>query len=332
MLSYKTNMNLCLVEYVLSVVIHILYAKLYIGNDMALVLCAGLLPLLVIVVIKHQVQNKDTVIRCFYICVILSGLFIGTKLRTSSMLLLVFMATGIVISLFIRTRIILEYVVVSVGVLLYIGIFQANIVHEYFSSALYFVYLFMYCGSGIALIFTVFGAARYKKNMEEKTNIITEMAYTDQLTGLYNRNCYNEDIENLNHTEHSDAILVMFDLNNLKICNDTKGHRAGDYYISDSASMIEEVFSAFGKCYRIGGDEFCVLLRRSSEERVKTLLDMFLEKLESYRTRSENREASVAYGHAVYCAETDRNLDDTRARADKMLYEIKEDMKQKNFT
>ena len=120
---------------------------------MALVLCAGLLPLLVIVVIKHQVQNKDTVIRCFYICVILSGLFIGTKLRTSSMLLLVFMATGIVISLFIRTRIILEYVVVSVGVLLYIGIFQASIVHEYFSSALYFVYLFMYCGSGIALIF-----------------------------------------------------------------------------------------------------------------------------------------------------------------------------------
>ena len=85
-----------------------------------------------------------------------------------------------------------------------------------------------------------------------------ELATKDMLTKLYNRNAYDEWIK-VNRRPKK-AKIVVFDLNNLKQCNDTMGHAAGDAYIQNAAGIILHVFGNCGNCYRIGGDEFCVVI------------------------------------------------------------------------
>ena len=64
-------------------------------------------------------------------------------------------------------------------------------------------------------------------------------------------------------------MVVTFDLNNLKMCNDNYGHSSGDAYIIHSAHIIETTFDRFGKCYRIGGDEFCCLIPDAAEFQIE---------------------------------------------------------------
>lgn len=66
-----------------------------------------------------------------------------------------------------------------------------------------------------------------------------------------------------NETDFRNYLIVTFELNNLKRCNDNYGHSAGDVYISNSARVIENIFERFGKCYRIGGDEFCCVIPKA---------------------------------------------------------------------
>ena len=87
------------------------------------------------------------------------------------------------------------------------------------------------------------------------TDFYKEMAVTDTMTGVYNRSAFEEwEYETSDYEGYS---IATFDLNNLKWCNDNLGHAAGDAYIQASARIIKEIFGRHGKCYRIGGDEFC---------------------------------------------------------------------------
>ena len=93
----------------------------------------------------------------------------------------------------------------------------------------------------------------------EQAEQLEKMAYHDQLTGVYNRTAYAA------HTTAEDfekdkCIVVMMDLNNLKKCNDTRGHEEGDAYIKTSVELILQTLGTLGNCYRLGGDEFCVLI------------------------------------------------------------------------
>lgn len=85
-----------------------------------------------------------------------------------------------------------------------------------------------------------------------------ELAEKDLLTGCYNRNAYHEDTSRCKKL--TNLLLFVFDLNNLKYYNDKFGHDCGDQYITDAAHILRKIFSRHGKLYRIGGDEFCVLI------------------------------------------------------------------------
>lgn len=54
--------------------------------------------------------------------------------------------------------------------------------------------------------------------------------------------------------------IAFLDINNLKVINDQKGHEMGDCLLKAASDIIQNRFGKFGKSYRIGGDEFCVLL------------------------------------------------------------------------
>ncbi len=86
-------------------------------------------------------------------------------------------------------------------------------------------------------------------------NIINQI---DVTTRLLNRRCFKRKIENI----RSHACVLFFDVNNFKIINDTFGHAEGDICLANVASIILSVYGKYGQCYRIGGDEFCVILQK----------------------------------------------------------------------
>ena len=83
------------------------------------------------------------------------------------------------------------------------------------------------------------------------------------LTDMYNRNSYDEWVKE--NVQMPGTLIITFDLNNLKYCNDTLGHAIGDDYIKNAAGIIAEIFGNFGNCYRIGGDEFCVVIPKQNK-------------------------------------------------------------------
>jgi diguanylate cyclase (GGDEF)-like protein len=155
-----------------------------------------------------------------------------------------------------------------------------------------------------------------------------QMAYHDELTGLLNRTAYAE------HTTHEDyepehSIVVMCDLNNLKACNDTLGHDKGDVYIRESAHIIDEVFGKVGKCYRMGGDEFCILVEKCGLEKCRQLVSVMNEKAAAFNKNSKDVMIQIACGFEKYDKRIDYDIGDTLRRADRMMYAEKLAMKGK---
>ena len=94
----------------------------------------------------------------------------------------------------------------------------------------------------------------------------TEMwSQLDGLTGLLSQKSY------LNRTmkvRDEDRVLIVFDVDDFKYVNDTAGHLTGDRCLKEIAYCLKQTYSRHGNCYRIGGDEFCVLLQEPEKEAI----------------------------------------------------------------
>lgn len=154
-----------------------------------------------------------------------------------------------------------------------------------------------------------------------------QLAMHDQLTGLYNRAFYAHYLKKHNF-QRSDCFIVMLDVNNLKQCNDTIGHACGDRLIRNSAKILEQAFLPNGKCIRLGGDEFCVLLRHITKKDCQACLSKFDELLAEFNElHPDEFPIKIAYGYAQYDEEDDFDFGDTLRRADKKMYQMKVQMK-----
>lgn len=118
-----------------------------------------------------------------------------------------------------------------------------------------------------------------------KLQIYEELATKDMLTKLYNRNAYDEWIK-VNRRPKK-AKIVVFDLNNLKQCNDTMGHAAGDAYIQNAAGIILHVFGNCGNCYRIGGDEFCVVIYGNDPSDMEELFRQMKQEQDEFNSKTQ---------------------------------------------
>ena len=161
-----------------------------------------------------------------------------------------------------------------------------------------------------------------------KAAIYREMAHKDIPTGCYNRNAYAEDTSI--GVELTGVQLITFDLNNLKKCNDTKGHMAGDKYIADAAHIIQDVFGMLGKVYRIGGDEFCVLAKNLPESVILQKRAILRKEILKYRDVNNDYGFGIACGYATYDPKLDKDIEETRHRADLSMYENKKEIKRAN--
>lgn len=170
------------------------------------------------------------------------------------------------------------------------------------------------------------GSNAYDKIAEiRKAEIYKELAEKDVLTQCFNRNAYNEVVQK--HSSAMNIYVVMLDLNNLKKCNDTLGHMEGDRYLTDSAELIKKIFSKYGKVYRIGGDEFCVIMENTSDDKIRELIQLLRQEEVLYNEKSKTVYMQIASGYARYDAAKDNDLDQTRCRADILMYENKKELK-----
>jgi len=146
----------------------------------------------------------------------------------------------------------------------------------------------------------------------------------DVQTRIKNRAAFEKEMEQY-VSDDKNAIIIMFDLNNLKSTNDKHGHKAGDEMIFYTAKIIEESFMGIGKAYRVGGDEFCVICNEIPIE----LLDSALSNLDDLLIKvNQKRHIKIvlAYGHAFY--NKNESIYSTFAQADKNMYIHKSKLKE----
>jgi len=151
-------------------------------------------------------------------------------------------------------------------------------------------------------------------------------AYHDKLTGLYNRAAFIVDTDPYAVKPENYSVVVL-DLNNLKYCNDHLGHEMGDKYIRDSAEIIKNTFGVIGDCYRMGGDEFYCLIPEGGTAACAERKKMMEATIEEYNQTSEDIQIGIACGFARYDSRIDYDLNATAKRADQLMYQNKEKMK-----
>ena len=152
------------------------------------------------------------------------------------------------------------------------------------------------------------------------------MANTDSMTGVRNKHAYTENAQAIDRQiasgELQELAVVVCDINGLKYVNDTQGHEAGDQLIKDACALICEQFR-HGAVYRIGGDEFAVLLQGRG---YNTMHETVAEMNRRVEENVHQNDVVVAIGYAVLGPE-DRQLRDVFERADQMMYERKKELK-----
>lgn len=116
-----------------------------------------------------------------------------------------------------------------------------------------------------------------RKERSEKSFRI--MSYTDTLTGIYNRNKFIDDCEEMSASKETNAGVMYMDLNGLKEINDKHGHYSGDEALKCMADIISEIFGE-NNVYRVGGDEFVAICRDIDENSFNALVERLLDELE----------------------------------------------------
>ena len=169
-------------------------------------------------------------------------------------------------------------------------------------------------------------------DMIGKVFAMDEIAHKDSLTGVKNKTSYVEKIAELDKkitAGEAEFCIVMVDVNYLKRVNDTYGHEIGNTYLKNACRLTCAVFSA-ENVYRVGGDEFVVILEGDKVSLSKYFVAQFKSEME-HKLSNESlalwEKVSAAVGVAIYDPDKDKNADEVFKRADKEMYENKLAMK-----
>ena len=142
---------------------------------------------------------------------------------------------------------------------------------------------------------------------------VHQLTKKDSLTGLLNRQAYYADV---NHDTKSITSLISIDMNGLKAINDAEGHLAGDEALSTLSMCFTKATKFRQTAYRVGGDEFVIICRKSNEEDV-------LELVERIRKLVGETKYSCSIGYS-FNFEGNKSIDDLLTESDAMMYDDKE--------
>ncbi len=174
--------------------------------------------------------------------------------------------------------------------------------------------------------------ARKAMYLKAINDSIRELSHVDALTHVKNRTAYESRLEEVRKNAERKGTLdfgiILFDVNNLKKINDQLGHYAGDEYIKNACKLICIAFKN-SPVYRIGGDEFVVILEGKAFEQRDEQLKNFVDEMNSIMNNeniSPEERVSIAYGMSIFEGAPE-TIDDCIKRADETMYETKKKMK-----
>ncbi len=145
---------------------------------------------------------------------------------------------------------------------------------------------------------TVFELETTNSQLKFYNDQLKGIAKTDGLTGLKNRLAFDELLKEIENEKihDKDWAMLMIDLNGLKATNDQYGHEAGDELIKGTATVISDIYADKGECFRIGGDEFVVIID-ASEEQMLEYRNKLKARMDEYN-RVETYKLSMAVGES----------------------------------
>lgn len=157
-----------------------------------------------------------------------------------------------------------------------------------------------------------------------KEQVLLDMAYTDSLTGLNNRAAYDKRIEEISLPQYEKEVLgiLVMDINDLKVINDTKGHKAGDMALKDYTVCMTKLLPDKSELFRIGGDEFVAFVPKVMDDTMaklaKTIIEFFTNRKTDY---------TVAVGWDLFIPKKKEKFINIIHRADSAMYQCKAEMK-----
>ncbi len=177
-----------------------------------------------------------------------------------------------------------------------------------------------------------FNFRKMARSLKKYVDYYHGLAFTDDLTGLGNKTAYSsakEMMENEIRDGSAEFAIIVMDVNNLKKINDSIGHEKGDFMLQRISDCLKETFLKI-PVYRIGGDEFVAIIEHGNAK-------SYIRKLQNNVERSSREDYpilmvsyQIACGYSIYHAEKNDTFDSVFQRADKKMYENKQELKEKN--
>lgn len=336
MLSLWTNSSIVLLQ-------------IFTGNSAALriidytVLC--LLPIPVLIFVAYFTKNgKNKLLQFFIVLSLVNflcqaagvplGLFDYTEIMFIDHLMLVLglmLVTYLVVKA-IRDKTIdrsqYSYLIGALGVIGITGMTDMVRYYTHRSSDAYFI-----TRIGLVLFVVILTIYEFKQFVTgrmklRETEVMQRLAMEDILTGLHNRTAFNYYEKELLARQEGKCLFIHLDVNFLKKVNDTYGHAEGDRHIIATANVIKDSFGQHGRCYRVGGDEFFVIIEGNDcQESYEKLLPKFKALQCEYNEKEKPPvPLCIAHGTAEYdCASC--NPEKAEKLADSRMYEDKKSIK-----
>ena len=185
----------------------------------------------------------------------------------------------------------------------------------------------LYARMGSLLFLMLIGLYLIQENHRiqiENSQALEHLAYTDGLTGMKNRLAFNEVGPSLPKDSDATYMIIQFDINDLKKVNDFYGHAEGDRHITSAARIIRDSVRGLGDCYRVGGDEFIVIISGPDAEKTAHGAIELMEKMTEEYNANEKPPVmlDIAYGMAMFTA-SDGDMEKSVRLADQRMYECK---------
>jgi len=157
----------------------------------------------------------------------------------------------------------------------------------------------------------------------EKDENLKKLALIDDLSQLYNRRGFTSVFQHCQKQASRDGkllLLIMVDVDGLKVINDTYGHLEGDRAIADTARILKDTFRGSDLIGRIGGDEYAVLAVQASGESGQGIRERLQVRIDQYNRTNQNFLLSLSMGITLFDPQKEIPIEALLIQADKDLY------------
>lgn len=182
----------------------------------------------------------------------------------------------------------------------------------------------------VGIVFDITPSKEMQQNLELANKTLTSLSTTDNLTQISNRHHLIDQLKNLiyqSQMNKNPLTIALFDIDNFKMVNDTKGHVVGDEVLRDVATILSQSVRGNDIIGRYGGEEFMIILPHTDLEVAYQVCERIRQKIEKHPF-SHELAITISGGIGLFEGE---DYIDFIAKVDKKLYEAKKTGKNKNM-